>query len=94
MSWKSANAWMTENTTTTSVMGMSRGHVTCRNRFQPPAPSRAAASCSSGLMVWSPASRVMAKNGMPRHVLTTIAHQRAHVVSDRKGSLVVIRPMR
>src|SRR5215467_12970146 len=94
MSWKSENVWMTENTTTTSVTGLSSGHVTCQNRFQPLAPSRAAASCRSGLMVCSPASSVIAKNGMPRQVFTTIAHQSPYTPSDRNGSLVTIAPDR
>jgi hypothetical protein len=74
MSWKSENVWMIENTTTTRVTGFSSGHVTRQKRCQPLAPSSDAASWRSGLIVCSPASRVMAKNGMPRHVFTTIAH--------------------
>ena len=74
MSWKSENVWMIENTTTTMVTGLSSGQVTCQKRRQPLAPSSEAASCRSGLMVCSPASRVMAKNGMPRQVFTTMAH--------------------
>ena len=65
---------MTEKTTTTSVTGLSSGHVTCQKRCQPLAPSSEAASCRSVLMVCSPARSVMAKKGMPRHVLTTMAH--------------------
>ena len=61
MSWKSEKVWMMEKTTTTMVTGLSSGHVTCQKRFQPLAPSSEAASCRSGLMVWSPASKVMAK---------------------------------
>ena len=77
MSWKSEKVWMIENTTTTSVTGLSSGHVTCQKRCQPLAPSSDAASWRSGLIVWSPASSVIAKNGMPRHVFTTIAHHMA-----------------
>ena len=65
---------MIENTTTTRVTGLSSGQVTCQKRCQPLAPSSEAASCRSGLMVWSPASSEIAKNGMPRQVFTTIAH--------------------
>src|SRR2546430_5269014 len=65
---------MTEKTTTTIVTGLRSGHVTYQKRFQPLAPSSDDASCRSGLIVCSPASSVIAKNGMPRHVLTTIAH--------------------
>src|SRR2546422_889975 len=92
MSWKSENVWMIENTTTTTVTGFSSGHVTCQNRFQPLAPSSEAASCRSVLIVCSPASSVIAKNGMPRQVLTTIAHQSAQSPLDRNGSLVTIIP--
>src|SRR5437762_5697896 len=91
MSWKSEKVWITEKTTTTTVTGLSSGHVTCQKRCQPFAPSRDAASCRSGLIVCSPASRVIAKNGMPRHVLTTIAHHIPYTPSDRNGSLVVMR---
>ena len=34
----------------------------------------------------------MAKNGMPRHVLTTMAHHMPYVPSERNGSLVVMKP--
>src|SRR5262249_22470776 len=74
--------------------GLSSGQVTCQKRCQPLAPSREAASCRSGLMVCRPASSVMAKNGMPRQVLTTIAHHIPYSPLDRNGSLVVISPAR
>src|SRR5207245_11767273 len=83
---------MIEKTTTTTVSGCRSGHVTCQNRFQPLAPSSEAASCRSVLIVCSPARSVMAKNGMPRHVFTTIAHQSAHSPLDRNGSFVTIKP--
>src|SRR5438876_6576110 len=82
---------MTEKTTTTIVTGLRSGHVTYQKRFQPLAPSSDDASCRSGLIVCSPASSVIAKNGMPRHVLTTIAHHMPYVPSERNGSLVVMR---
>src|SRR5437867_13423606 len=84
---------MIENTTTTTVTGFSSGQVTCQNRFQPLAPSSDAASCRSVLIVCSPASSVIAKNGMPRQVLTAIAHQSAQSPLDRNGSLVTITPI-
>src|SRR2546425_5006630 len=83
---------MTENPTTPTVRGLRGGHVTCQKRFQPLAPSSEAASWRSGLIVWSPASSVIAKNGMPRHVLTVIAHHIAYTPSERNGSFVVMRP--
>src|SRR5262245_34743893 len=84
---------MTENTTTTIVTGFSSGQVTCQKRRQPLAPSSDAASWRSGLMVCRPASSVIAKNGIPRHVFTTIAHQSPQVPSERKGSLVTMNPV-
>ena len=71
---------------------MSSGQVTFQKRRQPLAPSSEAASCKSGLIVWSPASSVIAKNGMPRHVLTVIAHHIPYTPSERNGSFVVMRP--
>src|SRR5438105_7564634 len=85
---------MTEKTTTTIVTGLRSGHVTYQKRRQPLAPSSDAASWRSGLIVCSPASSVIAKNGMPRHVLTAIAHHIAYAPSDRNGTLVTIQPIR
>ncbi len=51
---------MTENSTMTIVTGSSNGQVTWRKRCQARAPSIAAASCSSGLIVCSPANRLIA----------------------------------
>src|SRR5881409_1142159 len=93
MSWKSENVWMIENTTTTSVTGLSSGHVTCQKRFQPLAPSSDADSCRSGLIVCSPASSVIAKNGMPRHVFTAMAHHMPYTPSERNGILVTMKPV-
>src|SRR3990172_12495491 len=93
MSWKSEKVWMTEKTTTTMVIGLSSGQVTCQKRRQALAPSREAASWRSGLIVWSPARSVIAKKGMPRQVLTTMAHHSAHVPSERKGSFVTMSPV-
>src|SRR3989338_4114311 len=83
---------MMEKTTTTMVTGLSSGQVTCQKRFQPLAPSREAASWRSGLMVCRPASNVMAKKGMPRHVLITMAHHMAQAPSERNGCLVTMKP--
>src|SRR5438094_8925594 len=91
MSWKSENVWMIENTTTTSVTGLSSGQVTCQERFQPLAPSSEAASCRSGLIVCNPASSVIAKNGMPRHVLTTMAHHMPYTAYDRNGIVATMK---
>src|SRR5262249_62093163 len=93
MSWKSEKVWMIEKTTTTTVTGLRSGHVTCQKRCQPLAPSREAASCRSVLMVCSPASRGMAKKGMPRQGLATMAHHIAEVPSEGEGSLFGIEPV-
>ena len=87
MSWKSEKVWIIEKTTTTMVTGLSRGKVTCQKRRQPLAPSSEAASWRSGLMVWSPARSVMAKNGMPRQVFTTMAHHMAQAAVGEEGEL-------
>src|SRR5260370_31691971 len=63
------------------VTGSSSGQVMCQNRCQGLAPSMAAASFSSGLMVCRPASRLMAKNGTPRQMLTMMIE-----VMARSGS--------
>ena len=63
---------MIENSTTTIVTGRSSGQVMCQKRCHGRAPSIAAASLSSGLMVCRPARRLMAKNGTPRQTLTTM----------------------
>src|SRR5512134_3923592 len=89
---KSENVWITENTTTTSVTGRSSGQVTCQKRCHALAPSSAAASCRSGLIVCRPASSVIAKNGVPRQVLTTIAHHMAQSLFDRNGRRSLIQP--
>ena len=44
----------------TNVTGNSNGQVTWRKRCQARAPSIAAASCNSGLIVCNPASRLIA----------------------------------
>src|SRR4029450_7574771 len=92
MSWKSENVWITENTTTTIVTGFRSARATCQKRCQPLAPPSDPASCRSVLIVCSPARSVMAKNGMPRHVFTTMAHHMPYVPSERNGSLGVEQP--
>src|SRR5436190_8496286 len=63
------------------VTGSKSGQVTYQKRFHGRAPSMAAASFSSGLMVCRPASSEMAKNGTPRQILTTMIE-----VMARSGS--------
>src|SRR5690242_286254 len=84
---------MIEKTTTTSVTGLSNGHVTCQKRCQPLAPAREAASCRSVLMVCSPASSVIAKKGMPRQVLTAMAHHIPYTPLERNGILSTMKPV-
>ncbi len=71
---------------------MSSGQVTCQNRAQGRAPSIAAASWSSGLMVCRPASRVMAKKGTPRQILMTMIDVMARSGSPSQLMRVVISP--
>src|SRR5437867_4945656 len=84
---------MTEKTTTTIVTGLRSGHVTYQKRCQPLAPSSDAASCRSGLIVCSPASSVIAKKGIPRHVFTAIAHHMPYTPSERNGIFVTMKPV-
>ena len=77
MSWKSVNVSSTEKVMTTAMIGDSIGSVTNRNRCHGPAPSSVAASYSEGEIVCSPASSVIATNGMPRQTLAAITDQRA-----------------
>ncbi len=81
MSWKSAKVAIIEKRTTTSMIGLIRGRVTRQYLCQALAPSISAASCRSGLTVWRPARRVMAKNGMPRQTFTAIRQPMASVPS-------------
>src|SRR5476649_667427 len=74
------------------VTGNSSGQVTYQKRFHGRAPSMAAASFSSGLMVCRPASRLMAKNGTPRQILTTMIEVMARSGSPSQLMRVVIRP--
>src|SRR5690349_3641138 len=56
------------------------------------APSIAAASLSSGLMVCNPASRLIAKNGTPRQILTMMIEIMARSGSPSQLIRPVIRP--
>src|SRR5512143_519800 len=47
--------------------GSSSGHVTARNRVQPLAPSTAAASYTSGGIIFKPANEASIINGQPIH---------------------------
>ena len=74
------------------VTGSSSGQVTCQKRCQGLAPSMAAASLSSGLMVCRPASRLMAKNGTPRQMLTMMIEIMARSGSPSQLMRPVITP--
>ena len=74
------------------VTGSSRGQVTCQKRCQGRAPSMAAASCSSGLIVCRPASRLMAKNGTPRQTLTMMIEVIARSGSPSQLMRCVMKP--
>src|SRR5215210_7039527 len=84
MSWKSVKVNSTENVITTAMSGDSIGNVMWRKRCQGVAPSSVAASCSEGEMVWSPASRVMATNGMPRQTFVKMTVARALLGEPKK----------
>src|SRR5919107_4067804 len=84
MSWKSVKVNSTEKVITTAMSGESIGRVMKRNRCQDVAPSRVAASWSEGEIVWRPASRVIATNGMPRQTLVKITVARALLGLPRK----------
>ena len=66
--------------------------MTYQKRFHGRAPSIAAASFSSGLMVCRPASRLMAKNGTPRQMLTTMIEVIARSASPSQLMRAWIRP--
>ena len=74
------------------VTGSSSGQVTYQNRFHGLAPSIAAASFNSGLIVCRPASKEIAKKGTPRQILAKISDSRALSGSPRKLILSVIKP--
>ena len=75
---------MIEKSITIVSTGMSRGIVTLRKRAQALAPSIEAASYRSIGMVCRPASSEMAKNGVPRQMLTKITEPIASAGSPRK----------
>ena len=68
---KSLKVKIVEKRTTTASTGLSSGSVMYQKRVTGPAPSASAASYSSRGIDTSPARIVMAKNGSPRHTLTT-----------------------
>src|SRR6188768_3653228 len=74
------------------VTGSSSGQVTYQKRFHGRAPSMAAASFSSGLMVCRPASSEMAKNGTPRQMLTMMIEVMARSGSPSQLMRWVMKP--
>src|SRR4051794_38568617 len=74
------------------VTGSSSGQVTYQKRIHGRAPSIAAASFNSGLIVCKPASRLMAKNGTPRQMLTTMIEVMARSASPSQLMRALIRP--
>src|SRR5436190_2024524 len=58
---------VTAKTTTTRMVGLSRGIVTYRNRWGMEAPSTLAASYRSSGIPWSPARKITMQSGMIRH---------------------------
>src|SRR5579871_1892286 len=74
------------------VTGRSSGQVTYQKRFHGRAPSIAAASLSSGLMVCRPASRLMAKNGTPRQMLTMMIEVMARLGSPSQLMRALMKP--
>src|SRR4051794_31902096 len=92
MSWKSVKVNSTEKVITTAMSGESIGRVMWRKRCHGVAPAGGAGSWSEGGVVWSPASRVMATNGMPRQTLVRITVARALLGEPRKLIGEEIRP--
>src|SRR5262245_19837779 len=74
------------------VTGSNSGQVMYQKRFHGLAPSMAAASFSSGLMVCNPASRLMAKNGTPRQMLMTMMEAMARSGSPSQLMRPVMAP--
>ena len=70
------------------ITGRSCGSVTSRTAAQRPAPSTAAASCSSSGMLCSPASSVIVVCGMPAQTPTTMTAGSAVVKSPSQLMLV------
>ena len=83
---------MIDSTRVMMRIGRINGRVTYLKRVTLPAPSIAVASCNSRGIVWSPASKVMAKNGMPRQVLTRITEKSARFGSTSHGEPLVAMP--
>ena len=83
---------MMENSVVTRITPRMIGSVTCQNRCQGPAPSIAAASCSSAGTAWSPARIVIAKNGVPRQMLAIMTDEIASTGVPRKLIFCLISP--
>src|SRR5438128_11562279 len=82
---KSASVKIVENRITTASTGCRSGTVTYQKRPTGPAPSDSAASYSSRGIATRPASIVLAKNGRPRHVFTSITANMAGYGSESQG---------
>jgi len=81
---KSLKVKIVEKRTTTASTGLSNGSVMYQKaRHRSPRPSASAASYSSRGIDTSPARIVMAKNGSPRHTLTTTTRRHLHSTSAR-----------
>ena len=72
--------------------GLIEGQVTFLNRSQVPAPSSAAASCSSCGVFCSPASSATVVCGMPAQTPTTITAGRARVKPPSQSMLLSMIP--
>ena len=83
---------MIDSTSVMIRMGNMSGRVTYQNRASLPAPSIAVASYNSCGIVCKPASSVMAKNGIPRHVLTRMTEKSARFGSTSQGKPVSLKP--
>ena len=84
---------MTEKSITTMVTGSSSGQVMYQKRCKGRAPSIAAASFKSGLIVCRPASSEIAKNGTPRQMLTMMIESMARSPSPSQLMATRIMPV-
>ena len=78
----------------TTMMGRSNGKVMCQKRASTPAPSTWAASYSSSGTDCSPASSMMAKNGIPRQTLVKTTAAIARSGDDSQATRSCIHPTR
>ena len=83
---------MDDSVVETNRTGKMPGMVTFQKRCNVPAPSTLAASYKSCPTVASPASRVIAKNGKPRHTLTRMAEAIAQVGLYSQGNGLLVKP--